>query len=66
MAEILPQIPQSKDVNLVLVFDEHEVNENAMELELLNTSLHKFRELGYEIALSLKDRTPGTVTRTAV
>ena len=56
MAEILPQIPQSKDVNLVLVFDEHEVNENAMELELLNTSLHKFRELGYEIALSLKDK----------
>ena len=56
MAEILPQIPQSKDVNLVLVFDEHEVNENAMELDLLNASLRKFRDLGYEIALLLKDK----------
>ena len=56
MAEILPQIPQSKEVNLVLVFDEHEVNENAMELELLNSSLSKFRDLGYEIALLLKDK----------
>ena len=49
MAEILPQIPQSKDIRLVLVFDEQEVNENSSQLDLLNTSLNKLRELGYEI-----------------
>ena len=56
MAEILPQIPQSKDIRLVLVFDEQEVNENASQLDLLNTSLNKLRELGYEIALLLQDK----------
>ena len=56
MAYILPQIPQAKDIKLVLVFDEHEVNENAMELELLNASLRKLRELGYEIGLLLQDK----------
>ncbi len=56
MSEILPQIPQSKDVRLVLVFDEQEVNENSSQLELLNASLKKFRVLGYEIALLLQDK----------
>ena len=56
MAEILPQIPQSKDIRLVLVFDEQEVNENSSQLDLLNTSLNKLRELGYEIALLLQDK----------
>lgn len=56
MAEILPQIPQSKDIRLVLVFDEQEVNENSAQLELLNSSLKKFRILGYEIALLLQDK----------
>ena len=56
MAEILPQIPQSKDIRLVLVFDEQEVNENSSQLELLNSSLKKFRVLGYEIALLLQDK----------
>lgn len=56
MATILPQIPQSKDIRLVLVFDEQEVNENASQLELLNNSLKKFRTLGYEIALQLQDK----------
>ena len=56
MAEILPQIPQSKTIRLVLVFDEQEVNENSSQLELLNNSLKKFRTLGYEIALLLQDK----------
>ena len=56
MAEILPQIPQSKTIRLVLVFDEQEVNENAGQLDLLNASLKKFRVLGYEIALLLQDK----------
>lgn len=56
MAEILPQIPQSKEIRLVLVFDEQEVNENSSQLDLLNASLTKFRKLGYEIALLLQDK----------
>lgn len=56
MAEILPQITQSKDIRLVLVFDEQEVNENSSQLDLLNSSLTKFRKLGYEIALLLQDK----------
>ena len=56
MEEILPQIPQSKEIRLVLMFDEQEVNENASQLELLNTSLKRLRKQGYEIALSLKDK----------
>ena len=56
MSEILPQIPASKDIRLVLVFDEQEVNENSSQLELLNSSLKKFRDLGYEIALMLQDK----------
>ena len=56
MAEIFPQIPQSKDIRLVLVFDEHEVNENSTQLDLLNASLKKFKKLGYEIALLLQDK----------
>ena len=56
MASILPQIPQAKEIKLVLVFDEHEVNENAMELELLNASLKRLRDLDYEIGLLLQDK----------
>ena len=56
MAEILPQIPQSKEIRLVLVFDEQEVNENSSQLELLNSSLKQFRKLGFKIALLLQDK----------
>ena len=56
MSEILPQIPQSKDIRLVLVFDEQEVNENASSLELLNASLKRLRTLKYELGLLLQDK----------
>ncbi len=56
MAEILPQIPQSKEIRLVLVFDEHEVNENAASLDLLNASFKKLRVLKYELGLLLQDK----------
>lgn len=56
MLEILPQIPQTKDINLVLVFDEQEVNENSSQLELLKSSFKKIRKAGYEIALSMLDK----------
>lgn len=56
MVDILPQIPQAKDIHLVLVFDEQEVNENSSQLDLLNSSLSGLRKLGYEIALLLQDK----------
>ena len=56
MVSILPQVPQIKDVKLVLVFEEQEVNENSSQLELLNSSLEKFHEMGFEIALLLQDK----------
>ena len=56
MVEILPQVPSIKDIKLVLVFDEQEVNENSSHLELLNSSLKKFHSLDMEIALLLQDK----------
>ena len=56
MSEILPQIPATKDIKLVLVFDEQEVNENSSSLELLNSSLKKLHSLKYELALLLQDK----------
>lgn len=56
MIEILPQIFQSKEVKLVLVFDEQEVDENSSQLDLLKSSLRKFHSLGYQLALLHKDK----------
>ena len=56
MSEILPQIPATKDIKLVLVFDEQEVNENSSSLELLNSSLKKLHSLKYDLALLLQDK----------
>jgi hypothetical protein len=56
MYEILSQIPQSKLIHLVLVFNEQEINENASNLELLNDSLKKLRSGHYELAMLMKDK----------
>ena len=56
MSEILKQIPQSRDVHLVLVFNEQEINENSSNLELLNDSLKALRTDGFELAMLMKDK----------
>ena len=56
MYEILSQIPQSKEIHLVLVFNEQEINENASELQLLNDSLKKLRSGNFELAMLMKDK----------
>lgn len=56
MVEILPQIPAVGRIHLVLVFDEQEINENSSQLELLNSSMRKLRDMNYELALSMKDK----------
>ena len=56
MAEILNQIPQTKHIHLVLVFNEQEINENASHLQLLNDSLKALRSNHFELAMLMKDK----------
>ena len=56
MAEILNQIPQTKHVHLVLVFNEQEINENASHLQLLNDSLKALHAHHFELAMLMKDK----------
>ena len=56
MAEILNQIPQVRDIHLVLVFNEQEINENSNHLDLLNDSLKSLRKDGFELAMLMKDK----------
>ena len=53
---ILTQIPECKKIKLVLTFEEHEINENASDLELLNSSLLNIRDHGFKIAMLMKDK----------
>lgn len=54
--EILPQITNQYKLKLVLVFDEQEINQNAVKLDLFNEQMFSIHNLGYEIGLSMKDR----------
>ncbi len=54
--EILPQIPESNNVKIVLEFKEQEVNENASDVTTLNALFVKLHEAGYEIALTADDK----------
>lgn len=56
MSEVLNQIPQTKNVHLVLVFNEQEINENSSHLELLNDSLKALRSNHFELAMLMKDK----------
>ncbi len=56
MAEILNQIPQTKHIHLVLVFNEQEINENASHLQLLNDSLKVLHSYHFELAMLMKDK----------
>ena len=56
MSEILNQIPQSREIHLVLVFNEQEINENSSDLEILNDSLKSLRKDGFELAMLMKDK----------
>ena len=56
IASIINQIPNHNKVDLVLVFDEQEVNENSNNTELLISTLSSLKNSGFELALSLKDK----------
>lgn len=53
---VISQIPNYNKSNIVLVFDEQEVNENSHNTDLLISKLTSLRNGGFEIALSLKDK----------
>ena len=52
---VLSNIAHSNEANLVLMFEESEVNANAFSIDLLSSQLNELTSLGYEIALLLKD-----------
>ena len=56
ISSIISQIRFHNQNNIVLVFDEQEINENAHNIELLTNALNKLRNDGFELALSLKDK----------
>ena len=56
IASIIKDIPHYESTNIVLVFDEQEINENSSNTELLIEALQNLRNEGFEIALSLKDK----------
>ena len=53
---IIGQIPYHNKVDIVLVFDEQEVNENSHNTELLISTLTSLKNSGFDLALSLKDK----------
>lgn len=56
IASIINQIPNHNKIDLVLVFDEQEINENSNNVELLISTLTSLKNSGFELALSLKDK----------
>ena len=54
--EIITHIPNYQKANIVLVFDEQEINENSNNVDLLIQTLEGLSASGFELALSLKDK----------
>ena len=54
--KILPQIPNIKDIHLVLVFDEQEINDNAKELDKIAEHLNHYHEMGFELCMLMRDK----------
>ena len=55
LSMVLSNIAHSQEANLVLLFEESEVNANSFSIDLLTTHLKELTDLGYEIGLLLKD-----------
>ena len=54
--DVLPQVPSFKQIKIVLVFNEQEIDENASDFNSLNLALQSIKKGTYEIGLSLKDK----------
>ena len=56
LLEIFPQIPSSKTIKIVVMFDEQEVNDLSYKEDELKLKFQKLKDEGYEIALFIKDK----------
>lgn len=56
LIDIVPQMNAFKDTKLVVVFDEQEVNENALRVDLFNEKMQSLHKLDFELALLMKDK----------
>jgi len=56
MFDVLPQIADINSINLVLMFDEQEINENSQQYDIITSSLKRFKLNGYELGLLMKDK----------
>lgn len=52
----IKQIPSSANVKIVLVFDEHEINENSSDYNVLSSVLTGLVNKGYQLSLYLRDK----------
>ena len=56
ITEVLSQIPRISECDLVLVFDEQEINENASDFNALSSALISLIRSGHQLSLFLKDK----------
>ena len=56
IVDTITHVPNYDKANIVLVFDEQELNENSANVELLIETLERIKNNGFELALSLKDK----------
>ena len=56
IVDIITHVPNYNKANIVLVFDEQELNENSNNVELLIETLDRLKSSGFSLALSLKDK----------
>lgn len=53
---VLPQINKYKDVNLVLVFQEQEIQDNISNISALHQSFDELKKQNFKLAISLEDQ----------
>ena len=56
VSEIITHVSNYQKANIVLVFDEQEINENSNNVDLLIQTLQHLTDNGFQLALSLKDK----------
>lgn len=53
---VFPQISRIEKIHLVLLFEEVEISQNAQHIEEIKEKLNLLKQLGYDIALSMMDK----------
>ena len=53
---MFPQISRIEKIHLVLLFEEVEISQNGQHIDEIKEKLNLLKELGYNIALSMMDK----------